>query len=119
MDYFACDELESLARRLLCAVQRKNELRSANLNGKWMTAAEADLTRTHELIRDHRQTCSVCNGWCQEMSKVDHPTEDVYEEKYPPEDPDCPFRAPPRRFYRPRPALVLQFPSQDPHVRTG
>ena len=112
MEYFACEELDSLERRLKCAIQRKNELVSANLFGQWMVAAEADLTRTNELLINHHQTCSVCNARWWEISKVRPPTQEVEEEEYPPEDPECPFRAPPRRMCRSQPASVLQFPSK-------
>ena len=116
MEYLPCEELNFLARRLMSAIQRKNELISAKLFGKWMMAAELDLARTNELLIDHRQACSVCNEQWRNLSTVKPRTEEVVEEEYPPEDPERPFRAPPRRMYRPQLASVLQFPSFDRHV---
>jgi len=116
MEYFACEELDSLERRLRCALERKNELIAANLYGRWMVAAEADLTRTNELLINHHQSCAVCNGRWLDLSKANPPTEAIAEEEYPPEDPECPFRAPPRRMYRPQPASILEFPSENNHL---
>lgn len=116
MEYIPCEELDSLNRRLKYAIQRKNELIAANLSGRWMMAAEADLTRTNELLMNHSYTCRTCNEQWREVSQVKPRTEDVAteEELYPLEDPENPFRAPPRRMYH-QSASVLQFPSTDRH----
>jgi len=111
MEYFACEELGSLERRLKCAIERKHELISMNLSGKWMAAAEADLSRTNALLMNHRQMCVVCNGRWTVVSGAESLAVEVGEEEYPPEDPERPFRAPPRRMYRPEPAQVLPMPS--------
>lgn len=108
MENLPCEELNSLTQRLKYAIQRKNELITANLFGKWMIAAEADLTRTNELLISHSETCSICSAQWRTSHKARPRTEEVAE-IYPPEDPERPFRAPPRRMYRPQPALVLQF----------
>src|ERR1700737_3583564 len=112
MESLPCEELELLIQRLKYAILRKNELIVANLYGKWMMAAEADLTRTNELLIQHSQTCSICSAQWSVSSTV-KPRTEVVEEEYPPEDPDRPFRAPPRRMYRARLASILQFPSID------
>jgi hypothetical protein len=62
MENFFCGELDSLTRRLKCAIERKNELIAANLFGRWMMAAEADLTRTNELLMNHHRACPVCGA---------------------------------------------------------
>ena len=116
MESFACEELDSLTRRLKCAIERKNELITANLFGRWMVAAEADLTRTNELLMNHHKGCPVCTALLNEISnvdplKVDPLKYDVEEEQYPPEDPEYPFRAPARRIYHLHPSSVLRFPS--------
>jgi hypothetical protein len=115
MEYCACEELEALSRRLLCAIERKNELIAANLLGKWMMAAEADLTRTHELIRNHRKTCTACSTFWQQPFNNDPSVEDIDVENYRPENRLRSSRAPHRRFYGPYPALILQFPSHHRH----
>lgn len=112
MEYLPCEELESLTRRLRCAIQRKNELITANLFGRWMQAAEADLTRTNELLMNHSHTCLACNAQWREALKAEAPHQ-TGAELYPAEDPECPFRAPPRRMYHPQPASVLEFHSTE------
>jgi hypothetical protein len=111
MESFFCEELESLTRRLKCAIERKNELIAANLFGRWMAAAEADLTRTNELLMNHHKGCPVCTARLNEMAIVALPGYDVREEQYPPEDPEHPFRAPSRRIYQLHQSSVLRFPS--------
>jgi hypothetical protein len=119
MEFFACEELNSLTRRLKYAMERKNELIVANLFGRWMMAAEADLTRTNELLMSHHATCSVCNAQWRQVNETDSepmPIETEFiEEQYPPEDPEFPFRAPPRRIYRMNSteteSVLLHFPS--------
>jgi hypothetical protein len=112
-----CEELELLTQRLKYAILRKNELITANLFGKWMMAAEVDLTRTNELLTNHSNTCNICSAQWPAPSKPNtHKEMGVVEEQYPPEDPERPFRAPPRRMYRPHLASVLQFPSIDPNL---
>ena len=116
MEYLPCEELDSLTTRLKYALLRKNELIDANLSGRWMAAAEADLTRTNELLMNHSQTCAICSAqWAETSSPApyEEPSlrmEEVVEEQYPPEDPEAPFRAPPRRMYRPIPTSILPFP---------
>jgi hypothetical protein len=116
MENFFCDELDSLTRRLKCAIERKNELIAANLFGRWMMAAEADLTRTNELLMNHHRACSVCSAHLEAMSTLAAPAPaaspayEVEEEQYPPEDPEFPFRAPPRRIYRVQTSPLLTFP---------
>jgi hypothetical protein len=111
METFACEELDSLTRRLKCAIERKNELITANLFGRWMMAAEADLTRTNELLMNHHKGCTVCTARLNEISNVAPPEYYAEEEQYPPEDAEYPFRAPARRTYRLRHSSVLQFRS--------
>jgi hypothetical protein len=72
MENFFCNELDSLTRRLKCAIERKNEVIAANLFGRWMLAAEADLTRTNELLMNHHRACSVCGAHLEEpLSRSD------------------------------------------------
>jgi hypothetical protein len=111
MESFFCEELDSLTRRLKCAIERKNELIAANLFGRWMAAAEADLTRTNELLMNHHKSCSVCTARLNEIANVAPPQYLVKEEQYPPEDPEHPFRAPSRRIYQIHHSSVLRFPS--------
>jgi hypothetical protein len=111
MASFTCEELDSLARRLKSAIERKNELIAANLFGRWMAAAEADLTRTNELLMNHHKSCPVCTARLNEICNVvAPPAYEVKEEESPPEDPEYPFRTPPRRIYRLHSASVLRFP---------
>jgi hypothetical protein len=110
MESFVCEELDSLTRRLKCAIERKNELIAAKLFDRWMVAAEADLTRTNELLMNHHKSCSVCTARLNEISNVARPEYEVEEEQYPPEDPEHPFRTPPRRIYRLHSASVRRFP---------
>lgn len=111
MESFFCEELDSLTRRLKCAIERKNELIAANLFGRWMVAAEADLTRTNELLMNHHKGCPICTARLNEIANVAPPQYDVEEEQYPPEDPAHPFRAPVRRIYHLQQSSVLRFPS--------
>jgi hypothetical protein len=111
MKSYACEELESLTRRLKSAIERKNELIVAKLFGRWMEAAEADLTRTNELLMNHHKGCPVCTARLNEIATNVALEYDVEEEQYPPEDPEHPFRTPPRRIYQLHHSSVLRFPS--------
>jgi hypothetical protein len=79
MENFFCNDLDSLTRRLKCAIERKNELIAADLFGRWMMAAEADLTRTNELLMNHHQACSVCGAHLETLLSRWSPSQTIIE----------------------------------------